>query len=285
MVAPRRISDFKPLFTNLSQTSHFLVQFGISQNKELTEYLKKRGVDTRFILESAGLLVKSANIPTTSFATAESYDYLGITEKIAHNRQFTQTSMEIYVDRDYKTLKLFEHWMEFIASGAHNQSLTISANRKPEIPITRKNYITRFQYPNNYKSYSTKIIKFERDYKKEIQYNFVGLFPMSMNEIAVSYSDSTIMTVGVQFMYDRYIAGESASLPENTGTANNKNSEIPTNLFQKNIVNLSTDQITKIYQNSDNIKFASDTNINTSNIEYPKNLNSTKIVEQSFRVF
>lgn len=286
MVAPRRISDFKPLFTNLAQTSHYLVQFGISQNQDLIKYLTKRGVDPRFIQESAGLLVRNANIPTTSFATVESFDYLGITEKVAYNRQFTQTQMEVYVDSEYKTLKFFEHWMEFIASGAHNQSLTPPAERKPEVPITRKNYITRFQFPEHYKSNATKIIKFERDYKRQLEYNFVGLFPMSMSEIAVSYQDSQIMTVGVSFMYDRYIAGQNSSLAESTNRSNNQENESYAEFFKdRNVTNLSTDQITKIYREPDKYKFASDAGVDTSNIEWPKTFATTKIIQTSFRSF
>jgi hypothetical protein len=284
VVAPRRISDFKPLFTNLAQTSHYLVQFGISQNVALVEYLRKRGVDPRFISESAGLLVRNASIPTTAFATAEAYDYLGITEKVAHNRQFTQTQMEVYVDSEYKTLKFFEHWMEFIASGAHNQSLTTPAEQKPEIPITRKNYITRFQYPDYYKSNATKIIKFERDYKRQLEYNFVGLFPMSMNEISVSYQDSQIMTVGVSFMYDRYIAGQNSSLAESLDRSNNKENQTYAEAFKNgNITNLSTDQITKLYRDADKFTFAKDAGVNTSNIEWPKSFDANKITQASFR--
>lgn len=284
MVAPRRISDFKPLFTNLAQTSHYLVQFGISQNRELVEYLKKRGVDSRFIQESAGLLVRNASIPTTAFATAESYDYLGITEKVAHNRQFTQTQMEVYVDSEYKTLKFFEHWMEFIASGAHNQSLTPPAEKKPEIPITRKNYITRFQFPDYYKSNATRIIKFERDYKRQLEYNFVGLFPMSMNEISVSYQDSQIMTVGVSFMYDRYIAGQNSSLAESLDRSNNKENQTYADAFKSgNVSNLSTDQITKLYRDADKFTFARDAGVDTSNIEWPKSFDANKITQTSFR--
>lgn len=284
MVTPRRISDFKPLFTNLAQTSHYLVQFGISQNVALVEYLRKRGVDPRFISESAGLLVRNASIPTTAFATAEAYDYLGITEKVAHNRQFTQTQMEVYVDSEYKTLKFFEHWMEFIASGAHNQSLTTPAEQKPEIPITRKNYITRFQYPDYYKSNATRIIKFERDYKRQLEYNFVGLFPMSMNEISVSYQDSQIMTVGVSFMYDRYIAGQNSSLSESLDRSNNKENQTYAEAFKNgNITNLSTDQITKLYRDADKFTFAKDAGVNTSNIEWPKSFDANKITQTSFR--
>lgn len=284
MVSPRKISDIKPLFSKLAQTSHFLVQFGISQNRELVRYLQQRGVDSRFVAESAGLLVRDASIPATSFATMQAIDYMGVIEKFAHTRQFTEMSMEIYVDRDYKTIKFFEHWMEFIASGSHNQSLTVVDEQKPEIPITRKNYVTRYQYPQYYKSDATRIIKFERDYKRELEYNFLGLFPSSMNQISVSYQDSQIMTLGVTFSYDRYVPGKISSVAESSLNENNK--EVPySEIFSKpnSIANLSTDQITKVYQNADKYKFSRDTSIDTSNVEWPKTFRATTIVDSSFR--
>jgi len=276
VVQPRRISDIKPLFTNLAQTSHFLVQFGIGQNRELVNYLQQRGVDSRFIVESAGLLVRDAVIPATSFATMQAIDYMGVIEKFAHTRQFTEMQMEIYVDKDYKTLKFFEHWMEFIASGSHNQSLTTPNLRKQESSLSRKNYVTRYQYPNYYKSNATKITKFERDYGKEIEYNFLGLFPSAMNSISVSYQESSIMTLGVTFTYDRYIPGKISSLSEAQSKDNNKTPQNK-NLFKKDIANLSTDQITKIYQNSDKYTFTKDTTINTKDINSTKQVSTTQI--------
>ena len=45
---PRRISDIKPLITNLAQTSHYQVQFG-SLPPELSSYLLGKGVDSRLL--------------------------------------------------------------------------------------------------------------------------------------------------------------------------------------------------------------------------------------------
>ena len=45
---PRRISDFKPTLTKLAQTSHYEVRFGRAVGG-LGNYLRKRGVDKRFI--------------------------------------------------------------------------------------------------------------------------------------------------------------------------------------------------------------------------------------------
>ena len=72
MATPRRISDIKPLFTNLAQTSHYQVLFG-GLPSQLISYLGNRGVDSRFIVEDAGLLCFNASLPTSQFATCLLY--------------------------------------------------------------------------------------------------------------------------------------------------------------------------------------------------------------------
>lgn len=262
MATPRRISDIKPLFNNLAQTNQYQVTFG-GLSSELQSYLLKRGVDPLFIGDSVGLLVQSTVLPTTSFATAQVDDsFMGVSEKFAHTRQFSEINMEVYVDKEYKTLKFFEHWMEFIASGTHNPIDVPQQNRKPIVPLSRKNYTYRMQYPNYYKCDRTKIVKFNRDYNSanEIQYTYLGLFPSSMNSVAVNYSQASIMTVSVNFVFDRYYAGNPDSLAEATNTDNNKQSSQPDknksdNLF--NAANLDADTITSLYKNGSKTLFDS----------------------------
>lgn len=219
----RRISDFKPLFTNLAQTSHYEVRFGGlgSVGGPLMSYLSRNGISSRFIAEDCGLLCFSASLPTSSMATANiTGNFMGITEKFAHTRQYTAIGLEFYVDKNYNALKFMESWMEFIASGSNNPIAS------PLAPIgqNRRDYISRIQYPEYYKSNSTTIIKFDRDYNEEVEYTFVGLFPSAMSSIPVSYNSSDILKMSVTFEYDRYIAGRSLSLNEFIGNNNNNQS-------------------------------------------------------------
>lgn len=198
MPRPRRISDFKPLITNLAQTSHYQVIFG-QPSSELRGYLLRKGVDPRFIGENAGLLCSSASLPGSSFATADIVgNFTGVAEKIAHTRQFVQIDLEFYVDKQYKVLKFLEHWMEFISSGS-------GANP------TSPGYYFRMQYPRSYKNDQTKIIKFNRDYRSEIEYTFVGLFPIALNSTSVNYGPSDILKASASFNYERYICGKTLS--------------------------------------------------------------------------
>ena len=219
MATPRRISDIRPLFTNLAQTSHYEVKFGGLPN-QLKSYLGRRGITERFITEDAGLLCNNAVLPTTQLATAEiSGNYIGITETFAHRRVYQDISLEFYVDKNYKTLKFLEHWMEFIASGSTNP---IDGTNLPINMNVDEGYFIRMQYPKYYKSNRTKIIKFDRDYQREIEYTFIGLYPYNIASIPVSYGQSDILKMQVTFKIDRYVIGKSYSIDYSRNSDGNK---------------------------------------------------------------
>ena len=94
-----------------------MVEFGIHQ-KPLRDYLRDRGMDSRYVTETMGLLCSRAQLPGSGLAPADIVgNYQGVSEKMAHSRIFTRMSMEFSVDNSYRSLKFLEHWMEYIASG------------------------------------------------------------------------------------------------------------------------------------------------------------------------
>ncbi len=222
---PRRISDIKPLLTNLAQTSHYQILFG-GLPAQLQSYLAKRGVTALFTAESAGLLCYRASLPTTSFLPKYvDGNFTGVMEKFAVSRQYNEITLDFYVDSSYLIIKFFESWMEFIASGSHNPINTTSG----PVSQSKTNYFTRMQYPEYYKTNFTKILKFDRSYDYEIEYTFVGMWPVAMSPPAVSYIQSDVLSVSVSFQYDRYIAGRALSVNQAIGDDNNKDSTSPQN--------------------------------------------------------
>lgn len=212
MVRPRRISDFKPTFTNLAQTSHYQVMFA-GLPLLLRQHLRVRGLDSRFITETAGLLCNSAVLPGSRLATADIIgNHMGVSEKMAHTRLFTQIQLEFYVDNEYNTLKFLEHWMEFIANGS-----TSRVNRQ-----SNKDYYMRMEYPHDYKCDETKIFKFDRDYNKEIEYKFIGLFPIDLTSTQVRYEQSEVLKATATFSFDRYLMGKYDSYSVSKGTSGNR---------------------------------------------------------------
>ena len=171
-------------------------------------------MDQRYITETMGLLCCRASLPGSGFATADIVGkYQGVAEKFAHTRTFVQIDMDFYVDTGYKSLKFLEHWMEFMSSGSETGGTQIDENTVEPIgadPLA-DGFHFRMRYPNEYKCDETRIIKFERDYKRYIEYRFFGLFPISLNATPVSYEGSQILKATASFHYDRYYSGQSRS--------------------------------------------------------------------------
>ena len=206
MVRPKKIADIKPILTNVAQTSHYQVFFdGLS--RDLFKFLGTKGVNKRFITENAGLLCNQASIPGSSLATTDIFgNFTGVQEKFAHTRQFTELSLQFYVDKDYKMIKFFEHWIDYISNGSEKFS--------PNVRKDREGYFYRMRYPrgnSGYKCDKTKIVKFNVDYRSEIEYTFFGLFPTNLSSTAVQYGSSDVLRCDVVFSYERYIAGKETS--------------------------------------------------------------------------
>ena len=214
---PKKISQILPKFQNVAQTSHYLVKFGLpphynGDGYSLADHLRGKGLDFRFAGEDIGLLCSSASLPGSAFATSEVVgNYQGVVERFAHTRNFTQISLEFYVDNLYKSLKFLEHWMEYI-SGAN-----------PSDPKHPTSYHFKMRYPELYKSNETKIVKFEKNYRQFLEYKFIGLFPLSLNSTRVSYQNSQVLKATCTFSYDRYICGEATTAAEFRGTDLNNN--------------------------------------------------------------
>ena len=217
MVSPKKISEFKPILTNVAQTSHYQVFFdGLSP--DLFTFLGQKNVDRRFITENSGLLCSAASIPGSALATSDIFgNFTGVQEKFAHTRIFSEMSLEFYVDKNYKMIKFFEHWMNYISSGSEKRRITSFSKASP-------GYFYRMRYPkgnSGYKCDKTKIVKFNVDYNKEIEYTFIGMFPINLASTPVQYGNSDVLRVNCTFNYERYIAGESSNLSIKRGTSEN----------------------------------------------------------------
>ena len=205
---PKRISDILPKLQNVAQTSNFLVKF-VLPNGGLKSHMRRKGLNDRFVIEDAGLLCYNAVLPGSALAAVNTVgDYQGMVERFAHTRNFTQVNFEFYVDNEYKSLKFLEHWMEFI-TGSNTRD------------VSADTYYFQLNYPDDYKSNDTRVVKFEKNYSQFLEYRFVGLFPLNLNSTRVQYGNSQILKATASFSYDRYICGESSSLARDLGRAFN----------------------------------------------------------------
>ena len=200
-------------FTKLSLSNQYQVYIsGI--NAGLQGYLrKKHGVRNYWINENVGLMCSEANLPTSSFATAEVKDnYHGISQEYAHTRLYTNTDFTFYVDKNYRMLRFFEGWMDYVA-GDNNNQISEEDNR----------YYRRMNYPlgkDGYKSDNMTITKFERDpaWKRYtlLTYKFWNMFPKAITPIPVTYGPADLVKVTVTFAFDRYIVKKTSRNRDNT---------------------------------------------------------------------
>ena len=236
---PRGISDILPKLQNVAQTSKFLVKFVLPRG-ECRSYLRKKGVNDRFISDDVGLLCSDAVLPGSAMATVNTAgDYQGVIERFAHTRNFTEVNFDFYVDTDYKSLKFLEHWMEFISSGSG-------------VDPSGDSYYFRMRYPDEYKSNDTRIVKFEKNHFQFLEYRFVGLFPKALNSTRVSYQNSQVLKATATFSFDRYICGESSSLARSLGIDLNNSSTL-TATARNQAYKFNNTELNRVLQNNLNL--------------------------------
>ena len=195
------MQDVKEKLGKLSITNQYQVNFS-SLKKTITDYLESIGLDNakEFLSRDAGIFCSEASLPASAFATGEVKDnFMGIPQEFAHTRLYTDIDFTFYVDQDYTLLRIFEGWMDYIASGADNDG----------IGPGQRGFYRRFKYPNDYKCDTMSITKFEKNLGRTLLYEFVNAFPKSITPIPVTYGTADLLKVTVSFNYDRYVVTRS----------------------------------------------------------------------------
>ena len=203
----KKTEQIRSLFQKVATTNHYEVFFsGFGSMRKLRGYITSRSprVSNSFISRDLGLLCNSAELPATTMATSQiEGNRMGIVEKFAHSRVYTDSSFTFYVDSDYKVLEFFELWQEFIASGSDESDGADKSHLA---------YYHRMQYPQEYKVDTIKIQKFNKDHFRSVQYTFLNAFPVAVSAMPVSYDGNSVLECQVTFSYDRYFFGPMQSL-------------------------------------------------------------------------
>ena len=192
----RNVADLKASILNPSLTSTYETSFvfpGAVAGWMNRQSGVGNGIDFD-TLNRVQIACREATLPGSSLATHTlDNDHTGVTERHAYRRQYdTTSSFSFYVDEKYDIIHFFENWISFIV----NEDGSGDA---------RDNYNYRVNFPNEYKS-EIFIRKFERDYKgRDLQYKFVNAYPISINQMPVSYDASQLLLCTVNFNFSRYI--------------------------------------------------------------------------------
>jgi hypothetical protein len=220
MPTKRTVADIKANLLRPALTSHFEVEIGAPGNTKFTDFLRYNGVNYK--QEQLNLLCSEATLPGSRLATLEiNNDFTGVTERHAYRRVYDEgIDLTFYVDAEnYLPIRFFETWIKFIVDesrGRQNDKNSGSAD---------PHYFYRVRYIEDYAASGLKVIKFERDYKSTLEYEFIRSFPTAVSSIPVSYDSSSLLKCTVTMTYIRYILNQGS----------NKNEEPPQQVSNFNL--------------------------------------------------
>jgi hypothetical protein len=205
-----RTSDLKSRFMNVAQTSVYMVK--LQPPSAVTSFLQEQGFNYNLAGRDVELMCSQAQLPSQNLSTHEANnDYTGVNEKMAYRKQYDDVSFTFNVNNRYDVIQMFDSWIDYIAGQTES-------NRDYLSP-----YATlRNNYPNKYKS-NVYITKFEKGvgnpnrdllrdgFQYQLDYTFVGAFPISSQPVEVNYSTSNVLQYSVSMTFIRYVRQRSVS--------------------------------------------------------------------------
>ena len=228
-----RIQDVQQRFGGLTQTSQFMVQLGLAGGgfgDSVESHLLNSDVyDKLNGTSDHNFFCSDATLPGSTFDVMELQGARqGIIERIPNRRVYTDFDLTFYVDNQYKILRLFEEWMNYI-DPIHSTTEVYTGSGKGMSGFGDNNCFYRLRYPNSYKR-NIMVHKFERDIirgktmnrssgdikdKKDVNiltYIFLESFPLNIQAIPFAYDGSTITKVTVNFAYTRYMVCKNSGI-------------------------------------------------------------------------
>ena len=195
----KKMNDVQETFGALSQTSQFMVSLNLGRSSRagtLQRWLTDCGLfkQSKSTEETYDFLCSQASLPGSTFDMAEiSGDRQGVLERFPIRRIYSDFDLTFYVDKEYDLIYFFENWIAFIV----NESGLKEAEKE--------NYSYRVNFPNEYKT-DIFIRKFERDYDgRNLEYKFLNAYPISIDQMDVSYDASELLLCRVNFNFSRYV--------------------------------------------------------------------------------
>ena len=230
-----RLQDVQQKFGGLTNTSQFMVNLGLSSSGaslgEAVEghLLNSNVFDEYNRTDNFNFFCSDATLPGSAFDVMELQGARqGIIERIPNRRIYTDFDLTFYVDTEYKILRLFEEWMNYI-DPVTSADGTYFGDKSGMSGFGDPNCFKRLKYPVHYKR-PIMVHKFERDLlrsktmnlfsgdvkdKKKVNivsYIFLEAFPMNIQAIPFSYDGSSITKVSVNFAYTRYLVTKNAGI-------------------------------------------------------------------------
>lgn len=224
-----QLAGARDILGALSLTSQFKVALHLTNSSDdpLMNWLGKSGL-TKTLEQNTyyDFYCAEAVIPGATFeVTEEAGSRQGVIERIPTRRVYAPITLTFYVDNDYKLIRLFEEWMNFI-NPIYGENGEFQASDNGFGNAKDRNNFFRMRYPDDYKR-TISIVKFERNFSllptqpggqlgnvPSITYRLIEAFPTNITALPVSYEGSTVTKTTVEFSYSRYV------YEKNKGTKN-----------------------------------------------------------------
>ena len=210
----------------VSVTSQFKVSLHLASrgNSKLESWLGKDGLlGSIDEVTTYDFMCYETSLPGAGFNT---YDEMGsrqgVKETFAASRLYSTFDMSFYVDTQYRMIRLFEEWMNFI-NPIYSFGGIVEPNPAGTGYGNAKNRpdFFRMQYPDDYKRIIS-VTKFERDFLRDptkssgttgsnfnnqttITYRMIDAFPVNITAIPVTYDGSVVTKSRISFAYSRYV--------------------------------------------------------------------------------
>lgn len=199
------------IFGKLSLTSQFKVSLHLTNNDvNLMGWLKKAEItDNLEVSNLFDFYCAETSLPGATFdVTEEIGSRQGVIERFPTKRVYPDVTMTFYVDYDYKLIRLFEEWMNYI-NPIYTDDGEFQPNPRGQGNAKNRPDFFRLRYPDSYKRIIS-IVKFERDLDTtndvpRITYRLIDAFPTNIAAMPVTYEGSTITKTIVTFSYSRYV--------------------------------------------------------------------------------
>lgn len=201
---------------DLSVTSQFKVSLHLTKGGSgLMGHLSNAGViKNQYDALSYDFFCNDAALPGVSFNSVQEIgSHQGVIEYFPQQKIYPPFEITLYVDREFKIIRLFEEWINYI-NPVYNQVGVQRASESGMINYTRGSDFFRLRYPDDYKRIIS-ITKFERNFRVKgsnklrsvpsVTYRMLDAYPDQLNSIPVTYEGSTITKTTVRFLYTRYI--------------------------------------------------------------------------------
>lgn len=204
----------------LSVTSQFKLSLHLSTqgigSDGLINHLKSAGLlDTTRDVLTYDFLCSDASLPGLSVNTAQEVgSHQGVIETFPLQKIFPPLDVTFYVDTEFKVIRLFEEWINYINPLYDNAGKSAKPNPKGLPNYNLPNQFFRLRYPDEYKRMIS-ITKFERNFRLKgtnttrgvpsVTYRMIEAFPTNVNSIPVTYEGSVITKTTVSFVYSRYV--------------------------------------------------------------------------------